>query len=183
MTAYLPTVRYRHLSSTDVNGAASSAIQVGMSNGSLAKSNNAIVKLTYLNDGSSSGTVPSNSTNATTLPPLEGSNNNSTITLNSTGSQHISSSNPMAWALVGVFGGILVIAIVALTYFKRRQKKRREEPKNPVVHDIVDDTTIVSSSTTHVVSLLQPKKGRSGVVLSDAVSVNEETRRKTRSWG
>jgi hypothetical protein len=182
MTVYLSTVRRRrHLSSTDVYGQASSTIQSGMSSGAFAQSNPAIVKLTYLNDGTTTG---GNNTSTTSLPPLTGSNDGSTtITLNnSTGNKKDSSLTPVAWALLGVFGGIFALAILALTYLKRG---REEEPKNfPVVNESLDDTTIVSSSTTRVVSLLTPKNSRGGgVVLSDAASVDEDRRRKSRSWG
>jgi len=187
MTVYLSTVRRRrHLSSTDVYGKTSTAIQSGMSSGAFAQSNPAIVKLTYLNDGTTTG---GNNTSTTSLPPLTGSNDGSTtITLNnSTGNKKDSFLTPVAWALLGVFGGIFALAILALTYLKRRHNKRgrEEEPKNfPVVNESLDDTTIVSSSTTRVVSLLTPRNSRGGgVVLSDAASVDEDRRRKSRSWG
>jgi hypothetical protein len=158
-----------------------------MSSGAFAQSNPAIVKLTYLNDGATTG---GNNTSTTSLPPLTGSNDcSTTITLNnSTGNKKDSSLTPVAWALLGVFGGIFALAILALTtYLKRRHNKRgrEEEPKNfPVVNESLDDTTIVSSSTTRVVSLLTPKNSRGGgVVLSDAASVDEDRRRKSRSWG
>ena len=180
----------RHLSSTDVYGKASSAIQGGMSSGTLAQSNTAIVKLTYLNDGTVASIGPNNNTSNASLPTLTGSSNDvPTVTENKKNKDSILT--PVAYALIGVFGGVFTLAILALTYFKLRHKNDRQqhddtESKDPQIiqNETFDDTTIVSSSTIRDASLVTPKYGRyPASYYSDSASVDEDRRRKSRSWG
>ena len=168
LTIFLPTVRRRQVSSNNVYEQASQALQSGMGSGALAKSNQYIVRLSYLNDGTNSTTA---------LPPLSGTNA-TTIAVDGSGSNN--GTSPVTWAMLGVFGGVFALAVLAFAYYKRRQKRREEEPKARVVNEIPDDNeTIVSSSTTRIVSLFPPSRnGRGGVVLSDAASVDDNNRRK-----
>lgn len=108
LTLYLPSVQGRHLLPMDSYNQASNTIKNEMDNGDLAKCDHRIFALTYLND-------------------------DSFLLLNST----ISSANrieeknslplSMAWALIGILGGVFV-GIYAKSRYKRyytQQKKLR----------------------------------------------------------
>jgi hypothetical protein len=166
ITVYLPMIRLRSLSKEDVYEQTSSTIQNGMNSGVFVQSTSGIAKLSYLNDGRDTGTGRS------TLPPLYASNNTSVTVSSGVGKNN--SSSPIAWALIGVFGGLFALAVLAFVNYRNRQKRkdRDEEPKCNVVS--LDDNTVASFTS--------PIAGRRGMAPSDASSVNDRKTGGGRYW-